>query len=113
MNQINGESFELLVARQLPRRILTHRVRSTEQRRHHQRFVLQILDDVLLMFTERTREVDAMRGIPTADFAQSLRTQLDDVQLEIGAKALMIEFDDVGQAPHFNLSIETKKKDRF
>lgn len=107
--QIDGIALELRVSGQFFGRVLPHAVRRAQDRRHDERFVLQYFDDFLLLFAVAAGEVHPGSGIPRAALAQTLRSQLDNVQHEIAPEALVVELDDVRQATHFHLEREDRE----
>lgn len=71
-----------------------------------ERFIFQIFNNILLLFPKWSGEINTLRWIPIANFSQTMRTKLHNVQDKITTKSLMIEFNQIGQSFHFHLQIE-------
>lgn len=102
LNEVDGVAFKLSVSFKLIVGLFDHAVGSADDGRHDDGFIRQDFLNFLLLVAVGPREIDALSWVPRAAFTETVRWQLDDVKHEIGAKALMIELDDVGEAAHFD-----------
>ena len=74
-----------------------------EKGRYDERFVLQALHDLRVGLGVVPGEVDAVLLSPGADLEEAVLLHLDDLQLEVGPKAVLVELNRASQTLHFDL----------
>ena len=64
---------------------------------------MQTLYNFSITFGEISGEVDSAQFGPASDPDEPVLLQLDDLQLEVAAEAVLVELDHARQASHLNL----------